>query len=40
MRVTMEISLGRLTNAVKRYVEDVGEGKFPADEDAHYSRNV
>ena len=31
---------GEITNAVKRYVEDVGEGKFPADEEAHYSRNV
>ena len=29
---------GEITDAVRRYVTDVGEGKFPADEDSHYSR--
>jgi 3-methyl-2-oxobutanoate hydroxymethyltransferase len=29
---------GEITNAVMRYVEDVCEGKFPGDAEAHYSR--
>ena len=30
---------GVITDAVKRYVEDVGEGKFPGDAESHYSRS-
>ena len=29
---------GEITAAVRRYVEDVGEGKFPGDRESHYSR--
>ena len=27
-----------ITDAVRRYVDDVGDGKFPADQESHYSR--
>ena len=29
---------GVITDAVKRYVEDVGDGKFPGEQESHYSR--
>ncbi len=28
-----------ITNAIRRYVTDVGDGKFPADAESHYSRS-
>ena len=30
---------GEISNAIRRYIEDVGHGKFPADSASHYSRS-